>query len=50
VSTQPREDQVRFFSTVALVNALEHEQAQGTAGQIARRLVHSDLVILDELG
>ncbi len=40
----------RFFSTVELVNALEQEKAQGKAGQIANRLVHSDLVILDELG
>src|SRR3954471_14441520 len=41
---------VRFFSTVELVNALEQEKAQGKAGQIAGRLVHSDLIILDELG
>ena len=41
---------VRFFSTVELVNALEQEKAQGKAGQIANRLVHSDLVVLDELG
>ena len=41
---------VRFFSTVELVNALEQEKAQGKAGQIANRLVRSDLVILDELG
>lgn len=41
---------VRFFSTVELVNALEQEKAQGRAGQIANRLVHSDLVVLDELG
>jgi DNA replication protein DnaC len=41
---------VRFFSTVELVNALEQEKVQGKAGQIAGRLVHSDLVILDELG
>ncbi|QRG08958.1 ATP-binding protein [Xanthobacter dioxanivorans] len=40
---------VRFFSTVKLVNALEQEKAQGKAGQIAGRLVHADLVILDEL-
>jgi len=38
---------VRFFSTVELVNALEQEKAQGKAGQIAGRLAHSDLVILD---
>jgi DNA replication protein DnaC len=41
---------VRFFSTVELVNVLEQEKAQGRSGQIAGRLVHSDLVILDELG
>lgn len=41
---------VRFFSTVELVNALEQEKAQGKTGQIANRLMHSDLVILDELG
>ena len=41
---------VRFFSTVELVNSLEQEKAQGRSGQIANRLVHSDLVILDELG
>jgi len=41
---------VRFFSTVELVNTLEQEKAQGKAGQIANRLAHSDLVILDELG
>jgi DNA replication protein DnaC len=41
---------VRFFSTVELVNALEQEKSQGRPGQIANRLAHSDLVILDELG
>jgi DNA replication protein DnaC len=41
---------VRFSSTVELVNALEQEKAQGRSGQIANRLTHSDLVILDELG
>lgn len=42
---------VRFFSTVELVNALEREQAQGKAGQIALRLAtYVDLVVLDELG
>ncbi|TXH65214.1 MAG: ATP-binding protein [Lysobacteraceae bacterium] len=42
---------VRFFSTVELVNALEREQAQGKAGQIAIRLAtYVDLVVLDELG
>lgn len=41
---------VRFFSTIELVNALEKEQAQGKAGQIALRLSYADMVILDELG
>ena len=41
---------MRFFSTVELVNALEQEKAQGRAGQLAERLVHTDCVILDELG
>ena len=41
---------VRFFSTVELVNALELEKQAGKQGQIANRLVHADLVILDELG
>jgi IstB-like ATP binding protein len=38
------------FSTVELVNALEQEKLRGKPGQIAGRLTHSDLVILDELG
>jgi len=41
---------VRFFSTVELVNTLEQEQATGKTGHTANRLVHADLVILDELG
>ncbi len=41
---------VRFFSTVELVNALEQEKTQGKAGQIAHRLMYTDLVVLDELG
>lgn len=41
---------VRFFSTVELVNALELEKQQGRTGQLAVRLLHTDLVILDELG
>ena len=44
------EAQLRFFSTVELVNALEQEKAQGKAGQIAGRLGHVDLVILDSCG
>jgi DNA replication protein DnaC len=41
---------VRSFSTVELVNILEQEKAAGKAGQIATRLLHADLLILDELG
>lgn len=41
---------VQFYSTVDLVNALEHEKSQGRAGRIAMSLVRMDLVVLDELG
>lgn len=41
---------VRFFSTIDLVNALEIEKAAGKHGQIANRLLHADIVVLDELG
>ena len=41
---------VRFFSTVELVNQLEHEKAQGKAGQLATKLMYVDLVVLDEMG
>ena len=41
---------VRFFSTVELVNGLEVEKGLGRSGQLAERLLRSDLVILDELG
>jgi DNA replication protein DnaC len=41
---------VRFFTTIELVNALEQEKAQGKPGQLAHRLMYTDLVILDELG
>jgi DNA replication protein DnaC len=47
---QQHRKRVRFFATVDLVNALEQEKLQGKSGQIAARLAHSDLVILDELG
>jgi DNA replication protein DnaC len=40
----------RFYSTVDLVNALEHEKAAGKAGRLAHQLMHLDLLILDELG
>ena len=41
---------VRCFSTIELVNLLEQEKARGKPGQMAHRLVHTDLVVLDELG
>jgi DNA replication protein DnaC len=41
---------VRFYSTVDLVDALEHEKAKGIPGRIAMSLMRMDLVILDELG
>lgn len=41
---------VRFLSTVELVNNLELEKAAGKQGQLAYRLMYTDLVILDELG
>ena len=41
---------VRFYSTVALVNALEQEKTLGKAGNWAERLTKIDWVILDELG
>ena len=41
---------VRCFSTIELVNLLEQEKANGKPGQTANRLVHTDLVIVDELG
>jgi DNA replication protein DnaC len=41
---------VRFFSTIERVNVLEQEKAAGKPGQMAHRLVHTDLVVLDELG
>ena len=41
---------VRFLSTVELVNTLEQEKQAGNQGRLANRLMHADLVILDELG
>ena len=41
---------VRFLSTIELVNALEQEKQQGKQGRLANRLMHTDLIILDELG
>jgi len=41
---------VRFLPTIELVNQLEQEKQAGKAGRLANRLMHTDLVILDELG
>jgi len=41
---------VRLLSTIELVNALEQEKQAGQQGRMANRLIHTDLVILDELG
>ena len=41
---------VRFVSTIELVNALEQEKQMGKQGRLANRLMHTDLVVLDELG
>ena len=38
---------VRFLSTVELVNTLELEKAAGKQGQLAYRLMYTDLVLLD---
>jgi DNA replication protein DnaC len=47
---QHHRQRVRFLSTIELVNALEQEKQGGDQGRIANRLMHTDLVILDELG
>ena len=41
---------VRFLPTIELVNQLEQEKLAGKQGRLANRLMHTDLVILDELG
>ena len=47
---QHHRQRVRFLSTIELVNALEQEKQAGLQGRLANRLIHTDLVILDELG
>lgn len=47
---QHHHKRVRFLSTVELVNQLEQEKLLGKQGRMAHRLIHTDLVILDELG
>lgn len=41
---------VRFYNAVDLVNQLEREKQQGRTGNLAKQLVQTDAVILDELG
>lgn len=47
---QHHRKRVRFISCIELVNQLEQEKEIGKTGRMANRLVHTDLVILDELG
>lgn len=47
---QHHRHRVRFLSTIELVNLLEQEKQAGKQGRLANRLMHTDLVILDELG
>lgn len=47
---QHHHKRVRFLSTIELVNLLEQEKQLGKQGRMANRLMHTDLVILDELG
>ena len=41
---------VRLYNAVNLVNQLEREKQQGKGGNLARQLVQTDAVIVDELG
>ena len=47
---QHHRHRVRFLSTIELVNQLEQEKLVGKQGRLANRLMHTDLVVLDELG
>lgn len=47
---QHHHKRVRFLSIIELVNMLEQEKLAGRQGRLANRLMHTDLVILDELG
>jgi DNA replication protein DnaC len=47
---QHHRQRVRFLSTIEVVNTLEQEKQAGQQGKLANRLIHADLVILDELG
>jgi DNA replication protein DnaC len=41
---------VRFYNVVDLVNQLELEKSAGKQGNLAQRLTHTNVVMLDELG
>lgn len=47
---QHHRQRVRFLSTIELVNALEQEKQAGKQGRLANRMIHTDLLVLDELG
>jgi DNA replication protein DnaC len=47
---QQHHKRVRFLSTIDLVNQLEQEKLEAKQGSMANRLIHTDMVILDELG
>jgi DNA replication protein DnaC len=47
---QHHRQRVRFLSTIELVNALEQEKQVGKQGRLANRMIHTDLLVLDELG
>jgi IstB-like ATP binding protein len=40
----------RFFNLVDPVNQLEQEKAAGRSGSLAEKLLHYDLIVIDELG
>jgi DNA replication protein DnaC len=48
--TKCSKTQIRFYSTVDLVNLLEQEKTAGRAGKLTFALMRIDWVILDELG
>ena len=47
---QHHHKRVGFLSIIELVNQLEQEKQDGKQGRLANRIIHMDLVILDELG
>lgn len=47
---QHHRHRVRFLPAIDLVNTLEQEKQAGKQGRLANRLMHIDLLVLDELG